>query len=228
MDKVNKYMGRTSDSCFPVGKRRNRKNRLKLILKDMDTLPTLVSLQQVVVSFCLDTWSEGVLAGYGVRGSKCYKIQPLHYFYLLVLILRHTENKGNSLKYLKAVLLSATPLKHSRLISKDRVGHVWAQYRGNTHTDTCVVQDAQAVLRHLITYWKGKRSVILLCNISNLLEHKKCSSWVCSPALGRQSTVQSLRLCCLEWAPHHTTVHQKKTQGLLSKSKPPGSGGVHL
>lgn len=27
--------------------------------------------------------------------TECYKIMPLHYFHLLVLILRHTENKAN-------------------------------------------------------------------------------------------------------------------------------------
>lgn len=78
-----------------------KENEGRYILKNMGTLPTLVTFQQTMVSLCLDTcvwgcWQQSLGPTEVDLGlTECYKIMPLHYFHLLVQILRHTENKAN-------------------------------------------------------------------------------------------------------------------------------------
>lgn len=77
---------------------------------------------------CSDTtyvcgcWQHGLGPVEAASGlTKCYKSMLLHYFYLLVLIHRHTENKANQLpKISEDGSHVCHPLKRCPLTAEDR------------------------------------------------------------------------------------------------------------
>lgn len=93
----------------------------------MAALPTLVTFHEVMLSLCLDTcvwgrWQQGLGPVEVALGlTKCYKIMSLHYFYLQLLIPRHTENKANQFPKISEDRSHVChPLKHCALTTEGR------------------------------------------------------------------------------------------------------------